>query len=819
MFLNYFKIALRNLRRNKIFTFINVFGLAIGINACLIIFLIVNHELNHDTFHADKERIFRVVSHIHIAGETYKNPGVTALLHKAVREEITGIETVAAFHVMWLSNVWVNLSDSRRREFSEGADAGSKREVIVAEADYFNIFKYKWLAGSPKTALNEPFKVVLSAQKARKYFGNIAPDELIGRTITYGNFNDTITVSVSGIVEDWQQRTDFIFKDFISFATLHKCKWSDNVGFDSWGNTNSSSQMLVKLNPNTTPKQIESKLPALLRKYVKEKQDAEGRKFLLQPLRDIHFNLDFSGEYGRVAHLPTLYGLIGIGAFLLIIASINFINLTTAQASRRAKEIGIRKVLGGTKRRLIVQFLFEALILAILATILSLVIAEPMLWFFSDFVAEEVRFGLFQPEVLLFLIFIILTTTVLAGFYPSWVLSSLMPVASLKNQTNHKGTRKANLRKTLIVFQFACSQVFIMGAVVVGSQLRYMLHKDMGFRREAIVSFQSPWFDESNKKIVLLDKIKQIPEVALVSLSQSTPAGSGYSTTTLKYKPEGKNEIETNVHRKSADENYLKLYGIKLLAGRNVQKSDTIKEFLINETYAKHLGFRKPEEAVGQYLAQHNNTKIPIVGVFSDFNVGSLHQAIPPTFIACEDKYSSTFNLKIAAKGAHFQTAMQKIEKAYLSVFPNDKFNYTFLDAEIAKFYAAEQKTSKLITTATFIVIFISCIGLFGLVTFSVEARTKEIGIRKVLGATARSIVALISKDFLRLVVIAFLIAVPVAVYFSLQWLQNFAYRMDLSWWIFAFSGVLALLIALLTIAYQALSASIINPVESLRSE
>ncbi|MCU0446467.1 MAG: ABC transporter permease [Microscillaceae bacterium] len=827
MLKNYLKIAFRNLWRNKNFTAINIVGLAIGINACLIIYLLVSYELSFDTFQADKDRIYRVVSNIKIAGKEHKNSGVSGGLAAAVKSDVAGLDAVSPFHLVYFKHIWIHNYKNRRQDFDYLAGLADKdhpRDAVVADADFFKIFKQQWLVGNPQTALREPFQLVLTVSKAQKYFGNIPLDKLLGRTLTYMNFSDTVTVKVNGIVADWQYNSDFKFNEFISFATLTKTNWGKNLGIDNWTSTNSSSQLLVKLSRGTQAANIEKKFPQLIRKYQKEQSTGFERNFALQALSDVHFNRDYGGNNIKVAHLPTLYGLVGIAGFLLLIAAINFINLATAQSAQRAKEIGVRKVLGSSRWNLIRQFLTEAFILAVLATGLSLVVAEPMLWLFSDFVVEEVRTQLFSPKVLVFLAGIILTTTLLSGFYPAWVLSSLLPVASLKNQTSGRGSRKSGLRQALIIFQFAFAQVFIIGTIVVSWQIQYMLNRDMGFAKDAVVSFSVPWYDESNTKLILLDKLKQIPEIKLVSLSQSTPAETGHSTTLIHYKESGKKTIETDVHRKSADENYLKLYEIKLLAGRNIKNSDTLRELLINETYCKILGFKRPEDALGKdlWMGLEGTQKLPIVGVFTDFNLQPLHQAIQPTFIGCENKYSSEINLKLYMQNRQitdFQAIVKKVEKEWQALYPNERFEYEILDDKIAKFYDKEQKIAHLLSIATAVAIFISCIGLFGLVTYAVETRTKEIGIRKVLGATVAQITALLSFDFLRLVFISIVIASPIAYYFAQQWLTDFAYRMELGGLVFVTAAMIAIVITLLTVSLRAIRAALRNPVESLRYE
>jgi len=822
MLKNYFKIAFRNLWKYPAFSGINVVGLAIGISACLVIYLLVWFELSYDTFHADRERIYRVVSHIGITGETYKNAGVAGALPNAVQQEVTGLEQVVAFHNLWMQQVQIADNKGKTKKLNAGSGSFSPEAVnyVAVGPEYFGLFKYTWLAGTPQAALSEPNKVVLSEKQAKLYFGEQKPDAFLGKTITYIGFNDTITATVSGVVQDWEQRTDFQFTDFISLATAQNPKWKEMLGFNDWQSTNSSSQLFVKLAPGIRLAQVEQQFAAITKKYITKKDPKARRSFLLQPLANIHFEAEYGGNYVRLAHRPTLYALIAIASFLLLIATVNFINLATAQSVQRAKEIGVRKVLGSSRFGLIRQFLSETFVLTLAAVFLAVLFTNPILKAFKTFLPAGIHLSIFNLPVLLFLVGITVVTTLLAGFYPALIMSASSPMQSLKGQVTAATTRKAYLRKTLIVFQFAISQIFIIGTLVVSAQINFLRNKDMGFRQNEIVTFETDWRDHSGKSQVLVNKIKQLPDVAQVSLSNLTPAQNGYNTTEIKYN-NGKEEIAVNVHRRTGDENFIKLYGIKLLAGRNLYPSDTLRELLINQTYAKVLGFQDVEEAIGKVLAL-NQKKLPIVGVVADFNVRSLHTAIPPVFIGSETKYATTISLKLHTQGkqaSDLKATMAKIEKEYQALYPDKTFSYTFFDQTIARFYDSEQKIATIVRLATTLAIFIACLGLLGLVAFTIIQRTKEIGIRKVLGASVSSIVSLLSQDFIKLVLLANLVAWPMAWYGMNHWLQDFAYRISINWWIFALAGVGALVIALLTLSFQAIKAAIANPVKALRSE
>ena len=822
MLRNNLKIALRHLWKYPAFSSINVLGLAIGISACLVIYLLVQFELSYDTVHADRARIYRVVSHISITGETVKNSGVSGALPTAVKQEVTGLVSVASFHTFWVQQILVPDKEEKLKKLNIKPTTFNSEDLtyVITEPSYFDIFKYEWLVGSPKTSLTEPYKVVLSEKQAQKYFGYLKPTAYLGKTLTYIDHWDTLTVTVSGVIRDQRQNTDFHFTDFISLATAQNQKWQDRLGLKDWSSTNSSSQLFVKLAPGTTSNQVVQQFPALVKKYIIKNDKNAKRAFLLQPLADVHFNADYGGDFVRVAHLPTLYALMGIAAFLLLIAGINFINLATAQSVQRAKEIGVRKVLGSSQISLISQFLSETLILTLAAVLLAVLLTNPILMGFASFLPPGIHLPVFNPMIWLFLAGLTLTTTLLAGFYPALVLSGMQPIKSLKGQFSATTSRKAYFRKILIVFQFTISQVFILGTLVVGAQINFMRNQDMGFRQDAIVTFRTYWLDESGKKFVLLNKIRQMPQVEGVSLSYATPAQGGYSTTDLKFN-NGKKEIALNVHRKSGDENFIKLYGIPLLAGRNVHSSDTLRELLINQTCAQALGFKQAREAVGQFVTLADK-KVPIVGVVADFHVQSLHTAIQPAFIGSENENANTISLKLATHGkpaTEVKAIMAKIEKEFKNLYPDQQFDYAFFDETIAHFYDNEQKIATIVRLATGLAIFIACLGLLGLVAFTVTQRTKEIGIRKVLGASVSSIVSLLSQDFLKLVLLANVIAWPLAGWAMHRWLQDFAYRTPLSWWLFALAGISAVLIALVAVSFQAIKAAVANPVKSLRTE
>jgi putative ABC transport system permease protein len=823
MLQNYLKIALRNLLRNKVYSFINILGLAIGVSACLVIFLLVNFELSFDNFHPDHERIYRVTSGFKDAeGKNYTNSGLSAPMPTVIRQQLTGIESLSAFH-NWYPKVTIPNAKNDKKNPPKIWKT-EEAAVIICEPQYFEIFQYEWLQGNPRTALKMPNEVVLTEKKAEKYFGKTPLEQVMGKQLYY---NDSLVATVTGIVKTLPKNSDFRFEDFISYKSIEAKSWRKEFQLDEWTNTNGDSQAFVKLSKGTTESNINTQLVKFLDKNLDKKdQSNKGRFLSLQPLSNIHFNSELQDSFSRQVHLPTFYALMGIAVFLLIIAAINFINLATAQSITRVKEIGVRKVLGSSRKSLIFQFLCETFVITSMAVLLSVLFVEPVLWIFSDYVPKTLTFNIFEPRIFGFLVLITIVTSILSGLYPAWIISSYTPVASLKNQVSNGQSRTAFLRKALITFQFTASQVFILGTIIVATQSKFMLNKDMGFKKDAIINLSTDWNDvSSGRRGVLINKLNQIPEIEMVSLGDR-PAKNGFSTNTVTYN-DGKKEIKMDVHSRTVDENYIPMYGLKLIAGRNVTNSDTAKEFIINETYAKALGFKKPEQALGKMLIYESGKggiKLPIVGILADFHLQSLREPIKPLYMMSEMKYESAMSVKIKSAGKSadsFKAVTAKMKKAYDEVYPNSnwEFDPKFFDETIAKFYKKEQQFAQILNTATGIAIFISCMGLFGLVAFTTRQRTKEIGIRKVLGASVTQIVQLLSKDFLRLVILGIVIASPIAYWAMNKWLQDFAYRVDISWWIFALAGIVAILIALLTVSYQSIKAALANPVKSLRTE
>ncbi len=812
MLKNYFIVALRNFWKNRVVAFINIAGLAIGISAALVIYLIVHYEFSFEKFRKDRNRIYRVVTNMHFPDNDFKNSGVPGTLPDAVRNEIPGIEESSVFWTANLTKVNINLN-------GENKIFKKQDQIIYADEHYFKLFHYQWLAGSPDKILNEPNQVVLTESRARTYFPFSDITKSVGQVITY---DDTVKATVTGIVKDLDEITNFTFKEFISLPTYSEQLKKIN-GWGEWGSVSSSSQFFIKFKNKVDTARINSELAAIRKKHQKDAYLATDH--FLQPLTDIHFNSAFDAFDQPQAHKPTLYGLIAIALFLLLLGCINFINLTTAQAAQRAKEIGIRKTMGSSRKNLVIQFLSETILLTLLATIISILLTPWILKLFSNFIPDGLHFNLFnEPHIVLFILLLVLTVNLLSGFYPALVLSGYKPVLVLKNlaYSNTSKSRRVWVRKTLTVTQFVIAQFFIIATIVVGKQIRFSLNKDMGFRKDAIINIKAPFNYQhpDNKQFILQQKLQTIPGIEKLSLAGSPPASNSLSISTIKFNKDGK-DIETSVEVKYADTNYFDLYKMKILAGRKLQQSDTVREYMVNEAYVKFLGYKDPADIVGK-MVDRGNGKTPIVGVLADFNTKSLHSSIQPLVFTCQANFHSTFHILLAPKGGNtdaWKKTITQIQSAWKEVYPEEDFSYTFFDKSIEAFYKKEQQTAKLLNWSAGLAIVISCLGLLGLVIYTTTQRTKEIGVRKVLGASVTQIVSLLSKDFVRLVLFAFVIVAPLAWWAMNKWLQDFAYRTTISWWVFAVTGASMILIALLTLSIQTIRSATVNPVKSLRTE
>ncbi|QES89094.1 ABC transporter permease [Rhizosphaericola mali] len=815
MFKNYFKTAFRSLLKNKATSIINVLGLSIGICAALIIFLIIKHENSFDKWEPDNDRIFRIFTQY---GPKDANSGIPMVAPKEINSKITGIDVVAHFINQSMDDATIEIPNGR---MEKSKTLNATPGIVFADDNYFKIFPTKWTFGNP-TSLEKLNNVVLSESIARKFFPNMTFQNIMGKTIV---FNDSIQTIVSGIVSDDNRITDFNNNIFISLKTLTETGLETSlVGTPGWTNINGSSQCLVKINDGANVKSINRQLKQLFTSNITKESNDFVDFGILQPLSNIHLNTMIDGESANKNNR----NIILLGIVILLLASINFVNLTTAQSSLRAKEIGVRKTFGSDKRQIIVQFLSETFLLMLVSSVLACVLYPALFQLFKGFIPQTMKLNaLLQVWTLFYLLGLILILTFLAGLYPALVMSNYKPIQALKGKIIHSGkSEKVWLRQSLIVFQFVVAQVFLIIVFVISKQIHYVLNKDMGFKKNAIVSFYTPEWRESgtHKNInILYNEIKNIPGIRNASIASGTPAFNGFSTTSLSYGYKGKIHDLDYVHLRNIDDNYIDVFGLTLLAGKNVRidTSAKIPDVLINETLMKQVGFTSPNEAIGKYLMGGNADSSIISGVVKDFNIMSLTNSIKPMILFANDfGYANKLSINFRSNNVEdWKKALKDVEFLYSKLYVGKTFDYQFYDKTIESLYSTQIRLNTLLKCATGLSIFISCMGLIGLVMFLANQRTKEIGIRKVLGASIPQILSLLSKNLVRLIVLASVISFPIAWYYSHSWLADFAYKTTLSWWIFPICAIGMLLTALLIVWTWSMKAAKSNPAEILRTE
>ncbi|MGY3055110.1 putative ABC transport system permease protein [Pedobacter sp. UYEF25] len=817
MFKNYLKIAWRTIWKNKIFSLINIISLSIGVSASMVIGMMVYFESTFDTFQKDGNLIYRVTTNFIGDGDVGYSSGVAVPLTKVFGDGMIGVRLASTFFQAEPSKVQNKTAETIFK---------NPENVIYADNNYFKLINYRWLAGAPNTALTLPNEVVLTASRAQKYFPKLAPTQIVGKTLVY---NDSVSTKVAGVVADLSKRTDFNFKEFISLKTGFQSELRRDFTSDNWNSTNSATQLFLKLINSNSVDAVKNQLQVLARAHQSEEAKKYGsrRDFQLQPLNDIHFNANYGSfeSSESQASRKVLMSLVLVATFLLLLGCINFINLNTAQAAQRAKEIGVRKTLGSSKKQLMFQFMGETFFLTFLSTLVSFLLVALLLKLFADFLPIGLTFSLLSnPTIILYVILLVIIVSILSGLYPSFVLTQFRPISVLKGHTK-SGSGKSTVRQSLTVFQFVIAQVFIMATLLVGKQIHYLLNKDMGFKTAAVAYVRTPWSNQDfNKRRLLLQKIKDIPQVNLASLGGNAPASGNTHSTGIDFK-DGKREVHTELQFLYGDTSYLNLYQLKLLAGRNLI-SDTTKELVINEALMRTLGFKNPQDAIGKTIFDGNSNKQnPIVGVVADFNQRSLRSGILPMALIGDwgRHWMSQFQfVHIALQKEHpenWAATIDKVNKAWKEVYPSEDFECTFVDESIKKFYKSETRMASLLNWATGLSILISCLGLLGLVIYTTEKRTKEIGIRKVLGASVVQLAKLLCLDFLGLVGLAFVIALPIAWWGVNKWIEDFTYRTTLSWWLFLISGIGMILIALLTMSFKTLKTANENPVKSLRND
>lgn len=802
MIKNYFKIAWRNVWKHKFYTGINILGLALSIGCSVILFQFINYHLSFDTYHHDARQLYKSVTELHLDdGSVDYEQGSSLALASAVKTTIPQVNDVAAILRIHDITVTIPQTDGNASKlFSEHEDAA------IADGHFFNLFDYDWEQGNKATALNEPKAIVLSHSMAQKYFGS---QDIIGKTLMVDNKN---TFKVTGVIKDHPANTDIKADIFLSLATL-KDIYPDVARSmqNDWGFINSTTAVYVSL-PNNYPA---SNLEAAVKKMRKaDLGDAvTAYRFKFQPLSDVHFDGRFSGVIQK--SLLTTLGVVGL--LLMVIACVNFINMATAQSFKRAKEIGTRKVLGSSPSAIFLQFIAETAYIVLFAAILAITWISLFLPVLNRWLQTTLTFNFTHDyRLLLFFMSTLAIIILAAGAYPALILSRFRPVNALKNQVTGQSQTANSTRKGLIVFQNVIAQVFIISAILITMQVNFLKTADMGFNKKAVLMLPVPDYAKS-KTDQLRNQLLSFPGILSVSFCYRAPASTVNNGGSVKL--DGRQWENFSGREALGDADYVKTFGLQLIAGRNLAESDTAREYLVNELLVQKLRLKNAQDAIGHRFTAGDigNNAGTIVGVVRDFHPGSFYQAIQPEYITTFRKGYQFMGVKI---GAHdVATTIEHIKKEWQSVYPENVFEYHFLDQQIADFYQKEDLLNRLIRSSAIIAISISCLGLLGLISLLTIQRTKEIGIRKVLGASVMNIITLLSTDFLKLVLIAAIIGAPVAWLVMNNYLQNFAYRIDMQWWVFVSVALMAVLIAFGTVCYQSIKAAIANPVDSLRDE
>ncbi|MEP7141467.1 MAG: ABC transporter permease [Ferruginibacter sp.] len=794
MLKNYFKIALRNLWKHKAFSFINIMGLTVAMTACFLIFLYVRFELSYDSFHTKADRIYRIVCDIKTPTEVINSGGPSWAVPPNAKNEFPEIESFV--RIAGGDNVLVRKGDVKFQE----------ENSMWADSAFFKVFDFKLLKGNPQTALKEPLSVVFTESAAKKYFGKTDP---MGQVILITG--DALPAKVTGVMQDIPENSQIKGDVVFSMSTITQ---KFNQKLDSqWGNYGAQAYLLLK--PVTNAKALEKKFPAFLeaRNGPEMKKSQMYATLFLEPLKDVYLRSTRNGS--KTGNINNVFIFSIIAAFILFIACINFINLTTARSAERAREVGIRKVVGAIKAQLTFQFISESVMLCLAAFVLTLGLSAILLPLFNLLAGKTISHGIFENIGYLFLLLLAaIGIGLLAGLYPALVLSSFKPVTVLKGRFV-TGTKGIFLRKGLVIVQFTISIALIIGTIIVYRQMDYMRNRDLGFRKDQMMVINT---NGDAAKETFKQSLSGIATVKSTAMSSSVPGGGNPGAYSEIENKKGDLQI-ANLDLYFVDFGYINQFKIKVVAGRGFSKAfgtDTTQAMVLNEAAVKMFGYSSPEQAVGRRFKQWGREG-KIIGVVKDFHFRSLQQNIKPLSMRIEPGGCDLVSVNIAAANLPATTAA--IESKWKALIPNRPFTYYFLDEFFDRQYRSEERFGKLFFNFAILAIFISCLGLLGLASYSTMQRTKEIGIRKVMGASVQGIVNLLSKEFVKLVIISFIIAVPASWYFMNKWVQNFAYRLDISWWVFALAGITALIIALLTVSYQAIKAAIANPVKSLRAE
>ncbi len=796
-----FKIALRSLKRNKVYTFINISGLAIGMAACLLIFLVVRYELSYDTFQPSYSDIYHVVTQDKETDGIDYTPGVPFPALDAMRADFPQIKVTGLFATYGTQITVPDLKVTSGKKFIES------NGVFFCEPQFFDVFSYKWLVGNA-SVLKDPNTVILTKSIAVKYFGNW--ENVIGKMIRIDNI---MNMKVSGVIDDIPNNTDYPICIIASFITL---KDNHYYGYNTdWGSTTSSFQVFMLLPKNVTPDHINEQFKLLAKKYYKS--DGVRRRInFLQPLSKIHFDTEIPGLGDHVTSYSTLITLGMIGFLIIVMACINFVNLSTAQAITRSKEIGVRKVLGSSRKQLFWQVMSETNLIVLVSTILSLILAKLALPYIKYIISINDDLNLLTMQNSAFMILVVIVVTILSGVYPALILSGFSPVMALKNKIGSATIGGISLRRALVITQFVIAQMLIVGTIVAVSQMDFIRTADLGFNKEAVLVLYSSTDSSTLVKHTPFKRaLLQMPDVKMVSLSSDVPSSDNNSGTNFAF--DHRPDEDFTLYRKFGDADYFKTFDLKFVAGEAYQENDTAGKVIVNETFLKKLNVKTPQEAIGKEIRTGSGRWRSIIGVVKDFKTNSLRDEVKPILISSRQGQFNVISIKL--NSTNLSRSKLQIEKLWDKYFPEYAYNSTFMDESIEQFYRQEKQMALLYKIFAGLAIFISCLGLYGLVSFMAVQRTKEVGIRKVLGAGVGNIVLLFSKEFTILIAIAFVIAAPLSWYFMNNWLNNFAYRIDIGWSVFVIAMVISLMVAWISVGYRAFRAALANPVKSLKTE
>ena len=799
MLKNYLKTLTRTLLRDKISTSINVAGLMLGVTSCVILFLILKDGASYDKHHKNFNRIYRVVSQSKENGRITFTQGIPPALPEAFRNDFHAAEDVVFTSYRRSSLIAVEQPDGTFKKYEE------PKGLVITEPSFFKVFDRKMLIGDAAKGIDEPNEAIISHQWAVKYFQS--DQNAVGKIIRYEDRD----YSVRGVMEDYPSTTDLPFDLMLSYVT-------SKASFDGagWGGVSDNDNCYFVLKDGENILKLKSLIPGFVAKYKGEGDDNSGEgTFLIQPLREVHTDTRF-GNYNKRMPPAAKISFTVIGVFLMLMACINFINLTTAEAVRRTKEVGIRKALGSSRGQLILKFTGETFVVTALSVALSLGLLQLLLIPINSFMDMALVTDFGDYRMWLFLITITIAVSSFSGIYPAFAISRFKPVEVLKGQLNIKDTSGFNLRRCLVVMQFFISQLFLIGTIVVFEQMDFMEEQDLGFRKDAIITVPIPERSDAADKTKMRafkNEVVRLSGAKAATLNYSPPSSAGVLSTGFKVLEKAE-ELSTQV--KQVDGDYLDLFGIKVLAGSKLADVDTMAGFVVNEKLVQIAGYTQNEDIVGKEI-DFWGKKLPVIGVVKDFNTRSLSKPIEPVILT--NDMGGYGNLSIQLSPKDMQATIKQIQTLWEAAYPEYIFKYEFLDEQVSNLYRGERKMSQLVTVFSFVAIFIGCLGLFGLISFMSNQKTKEVGIRKVLGASVESIVILFSKEFIKLILIGFVLAAPVSALIMNEFLKEFAYRIDLDPLIFMAALCFTFIIAIATVGFKSLRAAGADPVKCLRTE